>query len=97
MFIFARLFMESTIMPTATRQTITLSYDPRSAYAQSFLQTMKMSKLFKVEFEDDKEEASHYMSLAEAMKTSISIDEMNHRLTGLINDFYDAKENARAY
>ncbi len=49
MFIFARLFMESTIMPTATRQTITLSYDPRSAYAQSFLQTMKMSKLFKVE------------------------------------------------
>ncbi len=36
-------------MPTATRQTITLSYDPRSAYAQSFLQTMKMSKLFKVE------------------------------------------------
>lgn len=94
MFNFARLFMESTIVPTATRQTITLSYDPRSAYAQSFLQTMKMSKLFKVEFEDDKEEASHYMSLAEAMKTSISIDEMNHRLTGLINDFYDAKENA---
>lgn len=49
MYIFVRLFMESTIMPTATRQTITLSYDPRSAYAQSFLQTMKMSKLFKVE------------------------------------------------
>ena len=80
-------------MPAATRQTITLSYDPRSAYAQSFLQTMKMSQLFKVEYADDEEEP-HYMSLAEAMKTSISIDEMNHRLTGLINDFYDAKENA---
>lgn len=38
------------IMATATaRQTLTITFDPSSLYAQTLVQTLRLSKLFKVE------------------------------------------------
>jgi len=37
-------------MPSvATKQTLTITFDPRNVYVQSFLQTMRLSKAFVVE------------------------------------------------
>ena len=36
-------------MPTATKQTLTVTFNPCDEYVQSFLQTMRLSRLFVIE------------------------------------------------
>ena len=48
--IFAADFEKCSIMAVAAaRQTLTITFDPSSLYAQTLVQTLRLSKLFKVE------------------------------------------------
>ena len=48
--IFAADLEKCIIMAVATaRQTLTITFDPTSLYAQTLVQTFRLSKLFKVE------------------------------------------------